>query len=441
MSSLFTLRFSPAISPADPISVSGCNFTSSDNGITYTTTDRPNSLFDFSEQPWRSDLIGITNIPDSVFSIGNYCFYGSGITSIILPQNVTVISNHCFDNSTQLVSITLPQSLVSIGENAFQNCSSLLSITIPGSIQNFGISLFYQCTSLISVVIEEGVQSLNNSMFNACSAINSVTLPNSLTIINGYSFINCSSLSTIVIPNNVTTIQGYAFYGCSLNSITIPNTVTTIEPNAFGVVGGATLYTSPLNNTNPAYSFFNTTFGNNINYSAPKMPCFKENSRILTDKGYIPIQNLRKGDLVKTFKNDYKAIDMIGYRIMFNVISEERIKDKLYVCSPSEYPEVFEDLIITGCHSILVDDFKEGEKEKTRETLGHNYVTDGKYRLPACIDKRAKPYVEMGSFKIYHIALENDDYFMNYGIYANGLLVETTSKRYLKEKSNMTLIE
>ena len=30
---------------------------------------------------------------------------------------------------------------------------------------------------------------------------------------------------------------------------------------------------------------------------------------------------------------------------------------------------------------------------------------------------------------------------MNYGIYANGLLVETCSKRYLKELSNMNFIE
>jgi hypothetical protein len=42
---------------------------------------------------------------------------------------------------------------------------------------------------------------------------------------------------------------------------------------------------------------------------------------------------------------------------------------------------------------------------------------------------------------IYHIALENDDYYMNYGVYANGLLVETCSKRYLKELSRMELIE
>ena len=59
----------------------------------------------------------------------------------------------------------------------------------------------------------------------------------------------------------------------------------------------------------------------------------------------------------------------------------------------------------------------------------------------ACLDERAQPYLEEGVFTIWHIALDNDNYYFNYGIYANGLLVETCSKRYLKELSGMTLIE
>ena len=171
------------------------------------------------------------------------------------------------------------------------------------------------------------------------------------------------------------------------------------------------------------------------------MVCFLEDSKILTKQGYRPIQDLRKGDLIKTIKHGYVPIDMIGYREIFNPICEERIKDKLYVCSNKEYPEIFEDLVITGCHAILVDDYKDQQQdEKSVEVLGGLYLTDYKYRLPACVDERAKPYEKEGVHTIYHLALENDDYFMNYGIYANGLVVETCSKRYLKELSNMTLL-
>jgi hypothetical protein len=50
-------------------------------------------------------------------------------------------------------------------------------------------------------------------------------------------------------------------------------------------------------------------------------------------------------------------------------------------------------------------------------------------------------YETPGTYTIYHLALEHDDYYYNYGIYANGLLVETCSKRYLQELANMELIE
>lgn len=169
--------------------------------------------------------------------------------------------------------------------------------------------------------------------------------------------------------------------------------------------------------------------------------CFKEDTKILTDKGYIPIQYLRKGNLIKTLKHDYKPINMIGKIEIYHSASEEGNKNQLYVCSQDNYPDIFEDLIITGCHSILVDNFtSEEQKEKVIEVNGNTYVTDGKYRLPVCTDPRASVYENTGSHTIYHLALDNDNYYMNYGIYANGLLVETCSKRYLKELSNMTLI-
>ena len=174
----------------------------------------------------------------------------------------------------------------------------------------------------------------------------------------------------------------------------------------------------------------------------PSLTCFKEDTQILTNSGYKLIQDLRKGDLIQTLNHGFKPIDMIGMREIYNPALKERIKDQLYQCSQNEYPEIIEPLIITGCHSILIDEFKNDEqRQKTIELNGNIYVTDNKYRLPVCVDERSNIYETPGRTIIYHFALENDDYYMNYGIYANGLLVESCSKRYLKELSNMILIE
>jgi hypothetical protein len=173
----------------------------------------------------------------------------------------------------------------------------------------------------------------------------------------------------------------------------------------------------------------------------PPIICFKEGSKILTDKGYIAVQDLRNGDLVKTVSSGFKKIEHIGFSKMYNNANETRSKDKLYRCSTSEYPELTEDLIVTGCHSILVKSFKDYEQvNKTQDVLGKIYITDTYYRLPACVDERTKIFEEEGVHTIWHFSLEHSDYYMNYGVYANGLLVETTSNRMMVELSGMTLV-
>ena len=192
------------------------------------------------------------------------------------------------------------------------------------------------------------------------------------------------------------------------------------------------------------YNQDNTQINGNIiilNFSLPSIVCFKEDSKILTDKGYVAVQDLKKGDLVKTLKDGFVPINAIGKRHIHHVASKKRIKDQLYQCSKEKYPELFEDLVITGCHSILVDSFDSEEQlNRAIEINGKIFITDEKYRVPAAADHRASVYKVAGEHTIYHFALENDDYYMNYGVYANGLLVETCSKRYLKELSNMELL-
>jgi hypothetical protein len=194
-----------------------------------------------------------------------------------------------------------------------------------------------------------------------------------------------------------------------------------------------------------ARNVLTNTYGWTITDGGFNFPCFLQGSKIkIYENGseiYKKIEELKVGDLVKTLNNGYVPISMIGKKDIYHPASSDRIKEQLYKCTHREYHEVFEDLILTGCHSILIDEYiSNEEKERTIEVNGDTYVTDGKYRIPACADGRTKVYEVAGTHTIYHFALENNDYYHNYGVYANGLLVETCSKRYLKELSDMELI-
>jgi len=175
--------------------------------------------------------------------------------------------------------------------------------------------------------------------------------------------------------------------------------------------------------------------------------CFLEGTKILCfdpetqQEVERPIETLRKGTLVKTTYSGYKAVDTIGTSKIYNPANSTRSLNRLYKCSKENYPELKEDLFITGCHSILVQELTEEERALSLELQGKIYATDRLYRLIAAADKRSQPYEKEGVFNIWHLALENENYYFNYGIYANGLLVETTSLRMIKEKSGMDLVQ
>lgn len=205
------------------------------------------------------------------------------------------------------------------------------------------------------------------------------------------------------------------------------------------------IYYSSIDETPPAgvFNVGDTLFNNGSNnyYKVyPYIgdpPCFKKDTKILClvndEEKYVPIQNIKNGDLVKTFKNGYLKVDMIGRGHIYNSGDNVRTRQRLFKYTQKTKPCLTEDLIITGSHSILVKKLTDEQIEKSIDLFSKVNRTGKHYRLASAIDENAIPYEIKGMFEIWHLALENSNDLKNYGIYANGLLVESCSKRYIKD--------
>ena len=176
----------------------------------------------------------------------------------------------------------------------------------------------------------------------------------------------------------------------------------------------------------------------------PATPCFLEGTNILCqvdgEDTYVQVEQLKPGTLVKTSLDGYKPVVLVGKGSIQNPGDDERTENRLYKCSSSKYPQLKDDLYITGGHSILEFPITEEQKSQIIQHSGKLYVTDKKYRVMAFVDERAEPWNSKGVYTIWHFALDHQDDGMNYGVYANGLLVETCSIRFMKNKSNMELL-
>jgi hypothetical protein len=159
--------------------------------------------------------------------------------------------------------------------------------------------------------------------------------------------------------------------------------------------------------------------------------CFNEGTKILClnkdlEEEYIPIENLRKGNLVKTYKHGYRKIDLIGKNVMVN--NPNVFNQCMYKMKKNLDNGLLEELIVTGGHSILVDELGEHEN-KNDELFGGKIQIDDKYLLLAGVSDEFTKLENNHVYTYYHFVLENNgDDNERFGVWANGVLTETPSK-------------
>jgi hypothetical protein len=347
-----------------------------------------------------------TNIPTvtltNCYTAGTFVDTSSGLISNLLSIKNNVIVNNCYiananwsDTVANLSLIGNPLSNPSVGTTW-----SSIQINTPYLLSAY-----------------------NNELYN----------PNSISTYSRYytTSTGLQTNSTYSIINNEGNI--------------LPNTNITINSS-----NGIITYTNIKNTLKTyvvAYNSASTTnyyYGYNINsFTLTYAICFKEDTKILclinNIETYIPIQEIKPGTLVKTYlkKENYVEVDTIGWFNLFNSGDNIRTEDSLYELIKEDYPCLSESLFLTGRHSILVDIID--EKDTTTKKFLKRKIND-KLLLPCFVNKKAKVCNKNGLFKIWSFCLKSDDINKQFGVYANGLLVETTSKKYINS-INLNIIK
>ncbi len=180
----------------------------------------------------ETDLTLPSDILDHDYTVRNYAFYGTDITSVVIPDSLADLGTYTFKNCRKLRSVQLGSGLNEIGVSVFES-SGIESIVIPDSIAAIGMCAFCECENLRSVQFGKGITKIGYRAFDY-SGLQSIVLPDSVTEIGSSVFDNCASLESVILSKNITAIPEYAFERCKvLRYIELPEGITVIGQDAF----------------------------------------------------------------------------------------------------------------------------------------------------------------------------------------------------------------
>jgi surface protein len=153
--------------------------------------------------------------------------------------------------------------------------------------------------------------------------------------------------------------------------------------------------------------------------------CYNKGTKILTSDGYKLIEDLKVGDLVTTYLHGNQPIETILCKNMVN--------------NPSDWSKCmyrlpltdFDDLIVTGGHGVLKKRLSRSEIDLDRSWFTknkHYSLIDGLYLQRAAFNPDFIKISDTNQYTYYHIHLHSKTN-RRYGIWANGVLSESTFKK------------
>lgn len=148
-------------------------------------------------------------LPDSVYAIADYAFYGNTKLTSVDLNRVVLIGNKAFSGCSNLGEIKNADKVSSVGAFAFENTPYLNSKSgnvILGSVLLMG-------ASGETYTVPKGVKSIAPYCFLSDSTLTKVTIPDEVGEIGEGAFYGCSKLSTVSVAESVSYIGAFAFEG------------------------------------------------------------------------------------------------------------------------------------------------------------------------------------------------------------------------------------
>ena len=359
------------------------------------------------------------------------CFQCSNLASVFLPTNIKSIGTQSFEQCTTLNNVTLPPALTLINQQAFAS-TGLDFITIPNSVTSIGTAAFSSCSDLTEVTFSDsaGITSFGASCFLSCTSLFSFRFTGAVSSVGNNVLRNCTSLQTVTWDdqNNLTSAGTSLFV-----NVPGPLTVNYYETASAAALNTASLTIYPSQYPGGAPATFNT-----FNFTtAPN--CFAEGTTILClvdgKDQQVPVEHLKeKETLVKTFLHGYRRIHTLKSSKMIN--DTKHFNTCLYTLRKSAANGLTADLTVTGGHGILVDKIDDPviAEENRKEFKCTQPEIDGKLILLAGVSPEFEPVLQRGKVcRVFNFSLETDgDDDRRFGVFANGLLVETPSVNQLR---------
>ena len=197
------------------------------DGCNISSLILPNSVETISDYAFTNNVgMKSANIGTAVKIIGNNAFSGCTVLAdITLGTSLQSIGSEAFMSvgslATSWKSLIFPESLTSIGNKAFYG-SGLTDITIPNKVSTLGESCFAENKNLQTVFVGRGCQILPKNIFSGCSSLKQVQLSVGLLTIDDAVFANCTAIESISIPGTVAQVGNLQWWEYEKDSSELP---------------------------------------------------------------------------------------------------------------------------------------------------------------------------------------------------------------------------